>query len=643
MIRYGRPVRRVSFASRVRIGGAVAVPILVGILACVVLVLTARQQARTEADSAVRARVATTVTQLRTELRSELAAATAGTAQAGPIVPFADLATAGLSLDTAIQARDSGTTLLDDTATPPAMIVPVFGPGSTPQTTAQRRADLVGFRRVPLQVGPVVARLADTQGGLIVRGPDRIVSAFPRTAPAGASTFGVDMDLSGSPGWRVEAWLPAPGTPGAAWFWALGVMLVAVAAGVAGGVLVRRERSTDARRRQLERDRALVNGLAPVLQASLDLGDVLPSVSSHLREGMDLAGVSLTAPTERGERQLFASGVQPDDSVQPTARPPDGLEPGATFALPLTRGGRLLGVLRVVAGAPLSRDDLLALATAGELVGSTLANAEAFARQQDLVERMRSVDELKTVFLATASHELRTPVTAIVGFSALLLQHWEGMSSEQTRGLIERVHANSKRLEALTEQLLDFAQLERGLPRSDDKVVDLARVVGEILADQPELAAGHVVDVYLTPRCLIRGSRSALERVVTNLVGNAAKYAPSGTRISVTVQAEGDRAVLLVDDEGPGVPDADRERIFSRFYRGHGDSVVRTRGAGVGLAIVAEYAASMSATAAVRTAPSGGARFSISFPAVAIGAPAGDRGDAAGMDGSEGTADVALS
>jgi signal transduction histidine kinase len=381
-----------------------------------------------------------------------------------------------------------------------------------------------------------------------------------------------------------------------------------------------------------------VNGLAPVLQASLDLGDVLPSVSSHLREGMGLAGLSLTAPTERGERQLFASGVQPDASVLPVVRPPDVLEPGATFALSLTRGGRVLGVLRVVAGTALRRDDLVALSTAAELVGSTLANAEAFARQQDLVERMRSVDELKTVFLATASHELRTPVTAIVGFSALLLQQWDALGDEQRRGLIERVNANSKRLEDLTEQLLDFARLERGLPHADDDVVDLAGVVEQILAEQPELAAGHQIDLYLTRRCMIRGSLSALERVVTNLVGNAAKYAPGATRISVTVQPDGDRVVLLVDDEGPGVPEADRERIFSRFYRGRGDSVSRTRGAGVGLAIVAEYAASMSGSASVGAAPSGGARFRVSFPAVGAAAKTSDGPSAAAR--VEGTADV---
>ena len=280
----------------------------------------------------------------------------------------------------------------------------------------------------------------------------------------------------------------------------------------------------------------------------------------------------------------------------------------------LTRGGRALGTLRIVAGDVLGRDDLLALSTASELLGSTLANAESYSQQQDLVERMRSVDELKTVFLATASHELRTPVTAIVGFTTLLLKNWEAMQSDSGRALVERTLANGRRLDALIEQLLDFSRLERGLPQTGDEPLDLGAAVEHILAAQPELSATHQLLTDLSPGCIVRGSQSAVERIVTNLVGNAAKYAPAGTRIWVGVDQDGERARLTVDDEGPGVAPEDRDRVFSRFYRGHGEPVTKTRGAGIGLAIVSEYAATMSGVAEVRAAPSGGARFVVTFP-----------------------------
>jgi signal transduction histidine kinase len=100
-------------------------------------------------------------------------------------------------------------------------------------------------------------------------------------------------------------------------------------------------------------------------------------------------------------------------------------------------------------------------------------------------------------------------------------------------------------------------------------------------------------------------------------VGNAAKYSPAGTTIRVHLRQEGDKVALHVDDEGAGVAPADREQVFSRFYRGKGDAVVNTRGAGLGLAIVHEFASSMKGTASVTEAPSGGARFTVVFPLAA--------------------------
>ena len=108
-----------------------------------------------------------------------------------------------------------------------------------------------------------------------------------------------------------------------------------------------------------------------------------------------------------------------------------------------------------------------------------------------------------------------------------------------------------------------------------------------------------------------------MERVLSNLVGNAAKYSPAGTVIRVFVSEHRDRAELAVEDEGPGVPKAEREQVFTRFFRGRGDSVVATRGAGLGLAIVTEFAATMGGQVSVTSARGGGARFVVSYPLAA--------------------------
>lgn len=606
-----------------RLAGAVALAVALAVLVGTLLVADQRERARLRADATVRAAVASAVASVGTDIHAQITDATDG----GPY-PGGDLRPAsrverlpGL-LPLAMRARDAGVPVLADLAQPPSVVVPVYAGNVEPRTTEQRRNALIGYRLVPLSLGSVLAPLAPANGGLSVRGPTRTVATTAGEAPPSAPSFATTLELPEAPGWVVSAWVPAPGTPAVAWVWLLGLFGLLGGLGALGVAERRRWSATEARRRRLDRQRCLVSELAPLVQASLDLGEVAPAISSHLAHSLSLAGVSVSIPSESGERPLFSWGTPPDATAPRPRELPERLERGATFAVSLTRGGRTLGLLRVVAGEPLVRTDLEALATATELLGSTLAHAETFARQQQLVERLRSIDELKTVFLATASHELRTPVTAIAGFSALLLEGWDGMEPAQGRLLLERVAANACELQALTEQLLDFSRLERGVQPMTEELLDLGATVREILASRSELVAEHPLVFDLAESCMIHGSSPAIERILTNLVGNAAKYSPPGTHIFVTVRQDDGRVDLVVDDEGSGVAPEEREHVFSRFYRGNDSGVTRTRGAGVGLAIVAEYATAMNGAAAVGDAPSGGARFVVSFPAAGSSGPA---------------------
>ena len=288
------------------------------------------------------------------------------------------------------------------------------------------------------------------------------------------------------------------------------------------------------------------------------------------------------------------------------------------MSLRLSKGGRTVADLRVVAGRHLDRHDVRTLVAAGEVLTSVLSNAEAFAQQQDLVQRMRALDELKSVFLATASHELRTPVATIAGYASLLHDNWETLRPEHARPIVERVDTAAQRLTRMVEDLLDFSRLERGQDLgAEDSVVDLGEVVGEVLDDYPDLAPDHRLAYRPTLGLLVSGSRQATERVVTNLVGNAAKYSPAGSQIRILVQEADGCAELVVEDDGPGIPAAERAQVFSRFYRGRGDEVTRTRGTGLGLAIVTEFAASMGGQVRVSTGEHGGARFVVAFPVAA--------------------------
>ena len=199
-------------------------PLLVGVLICVLVAADQWQQADLRAQRSVRGVVADAVTRVRTEIRNELAAA--GTAAGARTVAAAQLARGRISVDTAVQARDSGTALLDDTARPPSIIVPVFRPGAAPATTAQRRASITAYRIVPLALEQPLSDLVPDHGGLAVLGPTHTVTAVPSEPPADSLKYAVDMDLTGSPGWRVQAWSPAPGIPGVTWFWIIGLLAV---------------------------------------------------------------------------------------------------------------------------------------------------------------------------------------------------------------------------------------------------------------------------------------------------------------------------------------------------------------------------------------------------------------------------------
>jgi two-component system sensor histidine kinase KdpD len=151
-------------------------------------------------------------------------------------------------------------------------------------------------------------------------------------------------------------------------------------------------------------------------------------------------------------------------------------------------------------------------------------------------------------------------------------------------------------------------------------------VVHQAAEQMQPLLPDHVLDLRRVTGVTAWADPFAVERILANLLSNAGKYAPAGSRVTVEVLPAGDRARLIVSDQGPGIRPADRDRIFTRFWRGSDETTLRTRGAGIGLAILAEVASASDATVLVEDAPGGGARFVVDFP-VSAPAPAagGDR------------------
>ena len=486
--------------------------------------------------------------------------------------------------------------------------------GRTPRTTATRRAQLLGWVVEPLDLGAVLeghlpegAVAAIRDGKVSSSAGGEVRSDHPeQTVQVSDRQIVVTAGLAGGVGFA-----------GATIALAIGVVLLAAATGLAVHHAVRRQRDL----RQESDDRAaqvrLIGEIAPVVQQSLELADVLPTVVVQLSDHYDLAGVSLAAGSGGSdELEMFGTGEAPDRSVRPVVQVPDHLTVGQTLALALQRGGRSVAVLRLVAGRDLDETELQSLRALTELVTAAVVNARLYASQQEALRRLRELDALKTVFLGTASHELRTPATAITGFASLLTASWDRFDEQQRRDFVDRIGANARSLSAVVQDLLDFSLLDKGTLAVNLEEVDLPAVVRSVVDRLAPMFTEHEVDFTGSEAPRVVGDVNGIERIVTNLLTNAVKFSPAGTTITVTAgPSEGGYAAeVVVADQGPGVPPEDRQRVFTRFYRGSGEAVVQTRGVGIGLSVVAEFVARLRGEVVLDDAPGGGARFTVRLP-----------------------------
>ena len=335
------------------------------------------------------------------------------------------------------------------------------------------------------------------------------------------------------------------------------------------------------------------------LQQSLDLAELLPTFAVALARDFDLQSVSIALVDGDGNlTEAFATGEAG----------------GASLEIPLRRGWRAVGVLSVRPGRPLDDAELTSLQALGDLLAVAMSNAQLYEREQLNAARLRDLDALKNAFLGTVSHELRTSMTAIMGFGEMLSDAWDSLDEDRRREMANRIRRSAGSLRHLVDDLLDFARLEQERLRVSPRSMDLAGIVGQTVEGLAPLLANHEVALELEPGLQAWADPVAVERILANLVSNAAKYSPSGSTVTIAVKSAGERARLVVADEGFGIPQAERQRIFARFYRLDTPESIRTRGAGIGLAILSDFAERSGATVAVDDHPGGGARFTVDFP-----------------------------
>ena len=231
------------------------------------------------------------------------------------------------------------------------------------------------------------------------------------------------------------------------------------------------------------------------------------------------------------------------------------------------------------------------------------------------VTELRRGEAIRRDFVANASHELKTPLTAIRGFAERLAD--APPADPRSAQAVEVILANAKRLDALIEDLLELSRIEGGSAPLRLERVDAAELARRLLRDlEPRLRAGELsaaVEANGDPRALV--DRRALEHVLANLLDNAIKYTPPGGRIAVRLRkAPGERLRVEVEDTGIGIPRRDLPRIFERFYRVDPGRSRALGGTGLGLAIVKHWTQALGGQVGVESQPGHGSCFWLELP-----------------------------
>jgi PAS domain S-box-containing protein len=247
---------------------------------------------------------------------------------------------------------------------------------------------------------------------------------------------------------------------------------------------------------------------------------------------------------------------------------------------------------------------------------AVLSPAGAVYAFRDLTTERR-LEEAKSDFIATISHELRTPMTAVLGAAKTLMRGDVALSDERRADLLEMIGSEATRLSQITEDVLLASRLDRDdvpLERDRIDVVDVVRAAAE--ATQPRLSEA----ISLTTTAGANGNaaigdRDRVEQVLLNLIDNAIKYSPGGGAVVVSVERVGDVVRIAVEDEGIGIPPSEQAAIFEKFYRSDPELRQGPSGTGLGLYISRELVRRMGGKIGVDSRPGAGSTFFVELPA----------------------------
>jgi two-component system sensor histidine kinase KdpD len=378
-----------------------------------------------------------------------------------------------------------------------------------------------------------------------------------------------------------------------------------------------------------ERRTSLLYGMSRELAANRSFGNLSRVAIKHVAETFASQAVVLM-PDSTGRLQhptdpAVAGSLQGADlSVaqwvydhgKPAGLGTDTLPAGPAQYLPLVGTRRTLGVLAV---RPSQRRRLLLpeqrhlLETFAGQIALAIERSQ-LAEEAELARVAAETESIRNTLLASISHDLRTPLSVITGASSALIDPALALDRKAREQLVRSIDAKAREMSELISNVLDLMRFEAGEVRLRRDWQTIDDLVGMALARLDGRVGERTIDVTLPPELPpVYVDAPLVTQVLVNLLENALKHTPPGTRVTVTAEPDGRVVRVMVDDDGPGLPPGDPERLFAKFQRGREES--NAGGAGLGLAICRAIVNAHGGEIAAQRRATGGARFLFTLPA----------------------------
>jgi PAS domain S-box-containing protein len=354
---------------------------------------------------------------------------------------------------------------------------------------------------------------------------------------------------------------------------------------------------------------------------NLDLG-LLEGIHVPLDKGLggEVIGSKRAASTEARER--IPGEVTWEDPLADIFRGKQGI------GVPLVAGDKVLGVLTLQCSIELrvSDEDVRMLEAMGRHAGVGIENLMLYEETKHHLQALEvahqelmELDRMKSDFVSTVSHELRSPLAVIEGFARTLVENFERIDRDTERESLEIILKKSTVLEGLIANILDLSRIEAGRLEVNFEVLDLAELCRRVMGDQERLAEVHRLKLVAPDREVeVVADLDKAEVVLANLVRNAIKFSPKGGTVTVAVRETGEVAEVSVTDEGVGIAPEEQDKIFDRFYQVESGAARSFPGTGLGLYITSELLHAMGGTIRVDSEPGAGSTFTFTLPLAGI-------------------------